>query len=194
MTKKWILLLSIFLTSCGFEGDGIYEESGFWPLTTYNLKLPAFNFESDKEEHFKFNGYGSHGTSFLYINLSSDIPVNFEKLDTILEVRVYGNNNITYFYRKSALNSHYLRMQNIGEAAWANELEWNGRYEYSSPDIKNRTVPFSISETPISVKDMAYIHSLPTGKEALNIYVKIGDVPVGFDNLKINFNLSSGWK
>jgi hypothetical protein len=194
LTKKWILLLSIFLTSCGFEGDGIYEKSGFWPLTTHNLKLPAFNFDSDKEVHFKFDGYGSHGTSFLYINLTSDTPVNFEKLDTILEVRVYGSNNVTYFYRKSALNSHYLRMQKIGEAAWANELEWNGRYEYSSPDIKNRVVPFSISEVPNSVKDMTYIHSLPTGKEAFNIYLKIGDVPVGFDNLKINLILSSGWK
>ncbi|MDP5460481.1 hypothetical protein [Alishewanella sp. SMS8] len=194
MTKKWILLLSIFLTACGFEGDGIYEESGFWPLTTHNLQLPAFNFESDKEVLFKFDGYGSHGTSFLSINLISDTPVNFEKLNTILEVRVYGGNNVTYFYRKSALNSHFLRMQKIGEAAWANEMEWNGRYEYSSPDIKNRAVPFSISEVPYAAKEMTYIHSLPTGKEAFSIYVKIGDVPEGFENLQINLGLSSGWK
>lgn len=194
MIKKWTLLLSIFLTACGFDGDGIYEESGFWPLTTHNLQLPAFNFESDKEMLFKFDGYGSHGTSFLRVNLTSDTPVRFEKLDTILEVRVYEGSNVTYFYRKSALNSHYLRMLDIGEAAWANELEWNGRYKYSSPDIKNRAVPFSNSEVPEPVKDMTYIHSLPTGKEAFSVYVKIGDVPAGFENLKINLSLSSGWK
>ncbi len=194
MAKKWILLLSIFLTSCGFEGDGIYEENGIWPLTTHHLQFPAFDFDSDKEVHFKFDGYDSHGTSFLQINLTSDIPLNFEKLGTIVEVRVYGTNNVTYFYRKSALNSHYLRMQKLGESLWPNEFEWDGRYQYSSPELKGRAVPFSVSDAPDKVKGMSYSHSLPTGKEALSIYVKIGDVPADFDNVEINLSLASGWK
>jgi hypothetical protein len=194
LTRRWILLLCLLLTSCGFEGDGIYEESGVWPLTTHNLKLATFEFDSDKVVHYKFDGYESHGSSYLDINLVSDIPVSFEKLDTILEVRVHGGNNVTYFYRKSALNSHYLRMKKLGEASWPTEFEWDGRYQYSSPDLKNRAVPFSASEAPERTTEITYTHSLPTGKEAYSIYVKIGEVPIGFENVKINLSLSSGWK
>ncbi|MBZ2164336.1 hypothetical protein Q4561_19605 [Alteromonas sp. 1_MG-2023] len=193
MNRKWILFLPFFLTDCGYKGDGEYNESG-WFLKNYSLILPQKDFASNREYSFSINGYGSHDTSFLRVRLSNDEPVNFHELDTTLEVRIIGKNNVTYFYRSSPLNAHYLRMVELGEAQWANDLEWHSRYQYSDEKMKNRAVSFDPASKPISTSDVMYIHSFPSGTENYKVNVKIGNVPEAYENTKISLEFISGWK
>jgi len=190
---KWILLLSLFLTACGYEGDGEYKKTGLL-FTNYSLELPQKDFSSSHEYNFSIKGYGSHGTSFLRVRLSNDNPVNFHKLATPLEVRIIGKNNVTYFYRSGPLNAHYLRMVELGEAQWANDFEWHARYEYSEEKLKNKAVTFDISSEPMKSSEIIYIHSFPSGAEDYRINMKIGDVPDGYENTKVSLEFISGWK
>lgn len=195
MSYKWIVIfISIFLASCGYKGDGEFEKHGTWPFVTYELTFPAFELNSNYETSFKIDGYKSHGTSFLYVKLISDKPVAFEKLNTEFEVRISGGLNVTYFFRKSPFNRHYLRMVEIGEASWANENEWSGRYDYSDPETKNKGVAFLPNVQPIKSKTMTYVQSLPTGKNKLKAAIKVGKVPDEFKNIKVELSLVSGWK
>ncbi|WP_088330117.1 hypothetical protein [Lacimicrobium sp. SS2-24] len=193
MNKKWILLLPLFLAACGYEGDGEYKESG-WFLKNYSLNLPQKDFASNREYSFNINGYGSHGTSFLRVRLSNDKPVNFHELGTVLEVRIIGKSSVTYFYRSSPLNAHYQRMASLGEAQWANDLEWHARYQYSDEKIKNKAVTFDPTTAPIETSEIMYIHSFPSGTKNYRVNVKIGSVPRAYENTKISLEFISGWK
>ena len=194
LIQKLFFLISCYLiTSCGYEGNGRYEAQGIWPFTTYSLELPAFDFVSEKEAHFKLRGYGSHGTSFIKINLLSETPLYFPALDTTLEMRVVGGIT-TYFYRKSPLNAHFERMVSLGESVWVNEYEWHGRYLYSNAALSNKVVPFSASNNPEVTETFTYTHSLPTGTEDLDVFVKIGRVPDDFKDIKFQLVFQSGWK
>ena len=195
MKEKLTLCLLVFLVaSCGYEGDGKYDTQGIWPFITYKLELPVFEFESGRELKYELSGYQSHGTSFLTVNLISEKPLSFHELDTIFELRVVGGINVTYFYRKSALNTHYKRMIGLGEASWPNEFEWSGIYRYSQPEINDRAVPFSLNATPRVSTAMTYMQALPTGNEKLEVFVKIGKVPSSFKNVKVQLGFISGWK
>lgn len=193
MNRIWILILPLLLTACGYEGDGEYKKSG-WFLTNYSLKLPQKDFASNREYSFSINGYDSHGTSFLRVRISNGNPVNFHELDTVLEVSIIGKNNVTYFYRNSPLNAHYLRMVELGEAQWANEFEWDARYKYSEERLNNRAVAFDPFSEPMKSSEVMYTHSFPSGTKNYRVRVKIGNVPEEYDNSKISLEFISGWK
>ncbi|MFS1422289.1 hypothetical protein [Shewanella sp. 10N.286.48.B5] len=194
MSYKWIIvLIALLLTSCGYKGDGEYIKDGTWPFVNYKLDFPSFSFTSNYENTFKVNGYGSHGSSYLIVKLISEAPLSFEELNTILEVRV-SNGDEVYFYRNTPLNSHYLRMVSLADGSWATELEWNGRYNYSAQEIKNRAVPFSPTMKPEQSTEMVYMQSLPTEASEFKVFVKVGSVPSKFNNIKVRISLVSGWK
>lgn len=195
MSCKWIVvLIALFITACGYKGDGEYIKHGTWPFVTYELNLPSFNFTSNYENTFQVNGYSSHGSSFLKVKLTTDSSLEFEKLNSTLEIRIIDGDNVTYFYRNAPLNSHYVRMVELGEASWANEFEWDGRYNYTSQDLKYRAVPFSSTIKPDLSKEMTYTQSLPTDNTEFKVFVKVGSVPSEFENIKVHLSLVSGWK
>ncbi|WP_330149182.1 hypothetical protein [Shewanella xiamenensis] len=195
LIKKWILLsFCLSLMSCGYKGDGDFKSYGYWPLITYELTLPDFPFETGSKHKFDLKGYKSHETSTINIELFSDNEHDFAELDTEVELKIVNDLGVTFFYRKSPLNAHFKRMQELKEASWANEYEWNGRYSYENQDVSDRAVPFSSIEMPAKTKSMRYFNFFPSDAGSLSLTINIGSVPSQFEDLKVRINLSSGWK
>ena len=191
----WVVLTtSLVLTSCDYEGDGEYRTHGFWPLRVYELVLPEFEFKSGKEQSFRIKGYSSHGKSLLTLMLSSEEPVSYKDLNTIVELHIKGGSGETYFYRKSALNAHYRRMYEKGEKLWASEFEWDGKYKYSAYNIDADSYSSSRLHPADDTKEMSYSHFLPTEATDYFVTVKIGKIPSGYEDLKARIELNSGWK
>ena len=186
--------MSLAVTSCDYEGDGEYRTTGFWPLKVYELVLPEFELKTGAEQSFQISGYSSHGKSLLTLVLVSDEPVSYKDLDTIVELHIRGDSGATYFYRKSALNTHYRRMYEKGEKLWANELEWDGEYRYSAFRIDADTYSASKLRPADDTKEMRYSHFMPSEASDYFVTVKIGKVPVGYENIKARLELHSGWK
>ncbi len=185
------LPFAIILSSCGYEGDGKFRTHGIWPIISYELELPEFDLKSNQSAKFNIRGYKSHGTSYLSLILESEKPVAYKDLTTNIELRISGRNNVTYFYRNSTLNAHYLRMRQAGEKLWANEYEWDGHYEYSAYILEPGSSTF---HEPASTTKMVYVQSMPTGIQDYDVLVKIGHVPEPYNNIKARLELSSGWK
>lgn len=195
LTRKWILLLfCLFISSCGYGGDGEFKSSGYWPFKTYELQLPDFSFETGAKHTFNLDGYESYETSILTVELFSDSQHDYSELDTEVELKIVNGLGTEFFYRKSALNAHFKRMQESKEASWANEYEWNGRYSYENPDIDYRAVPFSKTEANAQTKDMEYVHFFPSKARSLTLIVNVGHVPPQFGDVKVRIKLGSGWK
>jgi hypothetical protein len=190
-----VLPIIMVVTSCDYQGDGEYRTHGFWPFKVYELVLPEFEFRTGKEQIFQIKGYHSHGKSLLTLVLLSDELVSYKELDTIVELHISrGPAGVTYFYRKSALNAHYRRMYAKGEKLWANELEWDGEYQYSAYYIDDESYSSSSLHPADNTKEMTYSHFMPTEATEYYVKVKIGNVPSEYENIKARIQLQSGWK
>jgi hypothetical protein len=132
----WIILAitSASISGCGYEGDGAYTEEGIWPLKNYQLILPDFELLPGAVNRYGLTGYQSHGRSLLRLKVSSERPVPFHELDTVVEVKVSDDLGTTYFYRNGPLNQHYSRMVSEGDGSYAKETEWFARYQYDDPE------------------------------------------------------------
>ncbi|WP_423186526.1 hypothetical protein ACO1PK_15625 [Alishewanella sp. d11] len=195
LIKKLILLSLCFsLISCGYKGDGDFKTYGYWPFITYELTLPDVSFETGAKHKFDLKGYKSHETSMISIELLSESEHDFSELDTEVELKIVNDLDVTFFYRRSPLNAHFKRMQELKEASWANEYEWDGRYSYENQDLRARAVPFSLIEMPSQTKSMRYFHFFPSDARSLTLTINIGSVPPQFEDVKVRINLSSGWK
>ena len=194
LRKFWGVAGFLFCSSV-LAGDGEYKARGIWPFVDYQYELPEFELKSNHEISFRVEGFKSHGTSHMTVLLESDEPKKFQNLETVLELRVSGKNNVTYFYRKAQLNGHYLRMVREGRnATIASEFEWNGRYRYSSGEVNAQIVPFSMEMEPIDTTTMEYIQSLPTGIKDYYMTINVGSVQTEFENVTAEIKLVSGWK
>lgn len=189
-----VLLLASLLSSCGYEGDGKFQTSGFWPLVNYSLELPDVRFESAGGGTFSLSGYKSHGRSLLSLMLSSPYPVAFHVLDAIVEVKIADGLGTTYFYRKGPLNRHYLRMVAEGESSYALETEWSCVHQYNDPSIDNRVISFDPDRLPSPQRSLQCWHFVPTGDRDLSLIVRIEDVPEELADMTLNVRITSGWK
>ena len=195
MCRKWIAVYLIyFLTACDYRGDGEYLKYGTWPFDTYTLIFPEFDFNSNFERTYFVNGYDSYKTSLLTIKLSSDSLLQYEKLNTELEIRFVDEKNKAFFSKRAPLNRHYLRMVDRGEAVVAASDEWSGRYIYSSLELRNRVIPFSTDMIPEPSDFMYYTQLMPIDSSEFKMIIKIGEVPVDFQGVDVQISLASGWK
>ncbi len=182
------------LISCGYEGDGkIVKVEGPWPFSDEFLELPKFSFQTEEVQKFSLRGLDFPEYSYVILRLLSDSSLPFHQLNTNVELRIFGETDVTHFYRNSPLNSHYLRMVQTQKTEWPKENEWNARYSYEEIGISLQAVPFSTNSEPISVHDIKYSHRLPMSDD-LRVEIIIGNVPKNFEGTEAQLVIASYWK
>jgi hypothetical protein len=189
-----VILISLSLSSCGYEGDGQYQTSGIWPLRNYSLDLPDVEFASNSVGRFSLAGYQSHGRSLVQLVVSSPDPIAFHRLNASVELKLEDALGTTYFYRNGPLNRHYLRMVDDGETSYALETEWNCDFQYGDPDIDDRVVSFDAGKEPSPQRTLRCWHFAPTGNQDLLLTIRIDDVAEGLTDVVLKTKILSGWK
>lgn len=130
--RRSIILLLCQLVAACYDGDGHLESEGVI-LKSYRLTLPLNDFGKGGKHEFNIEGFSIALDSIhMAIELSSRKPMEYWKMNTIVDLEIYDKNLGQVIYRKrSVLPEYYQRVKGMDHYQFLSG-EWLGHYKYDS--------------------------------------------------------------
>ena len=115
-----IIIFSLLLSGCTYDGDGEFRKEGTWPLVNYSLSLPEFEVKNGTSKEYKLRNFKGHTDTIMRLTLKSNHEIYFLDSNLQMSFTVQDKKGNAFVSMDKDFFKHMHRMQASGKA-----LNWN---------------------------------------------------------------------